>query len=514
MRHSTSYLLLATILLVSASVSASPLGIYEGAIKTQADVQHYWPLDDNTAPDGVGSLIGTPNNTTAVADLLGRAGKAMNFHTTTSHVTFPSNGLTIGGSGALEAWIKFDETGSPIASKYVIRGGNSDLDFVALRNRSGGNRVWAGLGNRIDAADIRSTINQWRYYAITWEPNSGDPSKHDLKTYYSGADGFSLYDGFSGTAIGGTLPSSAPLIFGAYLDTHTASHYKGSLDNVAMYTDVLSKQSMKNHIRMASFAADPFLGRYQQTVLDTPGLIHYWPLDNLATEDVVGQIDAGEPTPGRVLRTTNVLGQTDAAIDFVPEARIAFAENLTLGNEGTMEFWMRPDGISTQYGYAISARETSSSSDRLYVKTQRVGGNDRLEFGFASDYAADLIDITGRVGTGEWMMGAMTWTYDAGPDEFTLTTYLSDTDGVMQANAPVTISGGSAPDNALLILGRYSWDTGSYYDGGLDELAFYDRALSAAELQGHYGTMIPEPSTLLLLSLGGAALMFIRRRRR
>ncbi len=506
MRHLTNYLLIATILLVAAAVSASPLGIYEGAIKTQVAVQHYWPLNDNTVDDVKGALDATPTSTTSVSDLLGRAGKAMGFDGTNSFARVTTNGLTLGDTGTLEAWVKFDATGAPSSSKYVLSGSQSGGKYFALRNASGTTNAVAGFGS-INAATIRSTSDEWRYYAFTWEKAV---STYNIKTYYSGADGFTLYPGGT-SSVSGSPPTADPLYFGAANSSTATSRYDGALDNVAMYSNVLSEQGMKNHIRMASFAADPYLGQYQQTVLDTPDLIHYWPLDNLATEDVVEQIDQGNPS-SKVYRAANVLGQADAAVEFNPQAAISFSENLTLGNEGTLEFWMRPDypaGGIQDVDFIICAQSSSTSNDRMRVY---IGADSKIHFSFAGDPDASEIDITGRFG--EWMMGAMTWTYDSTEDEYTLIGYLSDTDGTMLATAPATISSGTAPNGANIRFGRYAIAQSHYYDGGLDEVAIYNRALTADEVLQHYNAMIPEPSTLLLLALGVAALTFIRRRRR
>jgi hypothetical protein len=79
-------------------------------------------------------------------------------------------------------------------------------------------------------------------------------------------------------------------------------------------------------------------------------------------------------------------------------------------------------------------------------------------------------------------------------------------------------------------------DTGSPYTGSVDEVAFYDSALTPSQIQNHFNTIssstpgayhtlirndgallqlsnnVPEPSAMMLLGAGGAALL--RRRRR
>lgn len=110
---------------------------------------------------------------------------------------------------------------------------------------------------------------------------------------------------------------------------------------------------------------------------------------------------------------------------------------------------------------------------------------------------------------GEWTH--LAFTYSDAADELKL--YV---DGQLRTTA--TTSGLVNLDSGLTIGTREDL-AASFFDGTLDELAFYSRALSGDEILARFGAgppvaHAPEPAGLLLALAGGLCLVLLRRRRK
>lgn len=92
----------------------------------------------------------------------------------------------------------------------------------------------------------------------------------------------------------------------------------------------------------------------------------------------------------------------------------------------------------------------------------------------------------------------LAFVYDsAGPEQIYV-------DGVLQISEDV-VTGALHMNEQPVRIGAYIWDPAGYQKylaGSIDDLRIYDHVLSAAEIQA-----IPEPATVVLLGLGGLALL-------
>jgi len=171
-----------------------------------------------------------------------------------------------------------------------------------------------------------------------------------------------------------------------------------------------------------------------------------------------------------------------------------------IAGELTIEGWIHPDDLGGQR--AILGKYMMQGNQRSYLLLLEEG-NPRLVISPDGTFGSAVGDVTapGPVPTG-------TWTHVAGtfkPDDF-MRLYVNGeqvaeiTEGAEGVPSQIFTTGqavrigyfGSVPPENFK----------GFFDGRLDEIALYDRALSAAEIRQHYqSALVPEPATLLIWSL-------------
>lgn len=171
-----------------------------------------------------------------------------------------------------------------------------------------------------------------------------------------------------------------------------------------------------------------------------------------------------------------------------------------LTNNFTVEAWIKPDGVSGIQN-VVSARALIGDAGGWGLA---LNGN-RIFFA--------AWGIEGAGGSSPPVLAAGFWqhlvvVYDS---KNTTNFYLNGSPvGTLPGVAPVN------PNGQAVYIGRAAewWGGPEYFNGAIGEVAIYNHALSAAEIQEHYvRALVPEPSGIVLGAMGAAALAGVIYRR-
>jgi Concanavalin A-like lectin/glucanases superfamily len=207
---------------------------------------------------------------------------------------------------------------------------------------------------------------------------------------------------------------------------------------------------------------------------------HYWKLDETAGSpyvDLSGNDNAtcvNCPTP-----TTGIIGGAQL---FNSASQVDAADDNTFdwgtGDSFSVEAWVKTDAGSTCSGnQIIVGRNDDASNLQWWIGCWDTTGE--AAFVLAKSGTSAILSGTTALTDGQWHHIAAV--RDAGTGEVSL--YV---DGAKEDSANVTYTGGFDSPTAALNIGWLNRAAGFHFSGAIDEVALYDRALSAVEILQHY----------------------------
>jgi hypothetical protein len=386
----------------------------------------YWKFDQNLLDATANHNNGTITGPSSWAE--GVEDKGITLSGTNNYVTCPdSTSLNIRGNITIEAWINTSSAqDEEICAKYRT---TNPWAGYALKIVGGRLSFWFG-GTSWPLSTGTVNDGKWHHVAVTGSGNLG--------TFY--IDGQS-----SGTFAYSyvTDNSGSPFYAGCYLG---AGCFAGRIDELAVWNRALTATEIKNQFDY-----------YQQ------GLVAFFRFERNALDATSNHNDGTVTGPaswtGGMDGNCIVLSGTNNYVTCPDSA------SLNIQGKITIEAWIRTSATQDE---EICAKYGSAPCPGYALKIV----NGRLSFWFGG---TSWTLSTGTVNDGNWHYVAVTGNGNAG------TFYI---DGSASGTFAFKAIAGNA--GSPLYLGSYQG--GGCFSGNIDELAIWNRALTAAEIQTHFNS--------------------------
>ena len=445
-----------------------------------------WDGTENNNDGTLGDGSCQPGTSTCPSWVSGKYGSALNFDGSDDYVNMGDQSSLEGMSAiTIEAWIKptslsFPNSGA-IVNKYWD---GTDRSYHYFITKSGqlAFRLPTDTDNDNDTAYSSSTmsVNQWYHVVGTWD------SADDIIRIYinSEADNTKAQPGNS------VRTNSSPVWIGRdYYDNVPRDEFFGTIDDVRIYDYARTADEIRLDYNAGYAARFGGLGAVDcsrdPASCMSKGLVGYWGFDEGSGTTAYNAASTGSVNDGALINGPNwTRGKKAGALSFDGRNDYVDCDNnssLNITAEITVEAWVKPD------------------TDKCNVFVHKYAGENQGWALYApsdSDGLRFMVTIDGSENAGCYAKGIVldnSWhhivgTYDGTDIRMYVDGVLKDTanDAGAMTNGDTNTKIG---DNAGMTY--YLCPESYYFNGAIDEVRIYNRALSAEEVRYHYNRGAP-----------------------
>jgi len=456
---------------------ASSQTLTQGTTLTNGLVGH-WTFDgskttnttalDSSGQNNTGTFSGFTRATNAKA---GKLGQGMNFDNVNDSVNIGVNPTFDGASAiTISAWIRPSASMSDDAIVGKATGVANQIYFWVGHSGLATNQISWNAGPGWLEATQTLILNEWTHVVGT-----ADASGH--KIFYNG-----VLISSNSSAIDISASNAHSWLIGSMSGNRI---FNGSIDDVRIYNRALSAGEVKQLYNLGSAKAQASSVTLQQGTTLGSGIVGHWTFDGKDTTTTTALDRSGQNNTGTFTgftRATNAkagkLGQGmsfDGTNDYVDMGDV-----LDQTGSFTLSAWVKRAGDSiTGNASTIIGKEMVSSAQFAFeiIDTGQTNPNTVrfITFGLATNNLYSTQTIT----NGQWYH--IVATFDS--SSITQKIYI---DGVQ--NATQTTTGTMTANSNTLKIG-YSQGTGdssNYFNGNIDDVRVYNRALSPSEVKQLY----------------------------
>jgi hypothetical protein len=451
-------------LLMVAVVFAMPVNVIATDSVPDGMVS-YWRLDEGSgdvagdSADGNDGYIHPSQSTSPGPEWTnGQVGGALDFDGVDDHVSAPTEGFPTGGSDrTIEFWMKSPNmaVGNMFIAGWGSYGGNKNSAiFMGWGNYPTRRLAFWGYGNDLQSTSTLAD-NVWYHIAFTLE---GTTATLYLNGVVDSTNTLSGLDTPSDTSfyMGRSIELEEIFDLGTQINA-----FNGAIDEMTIHDRALSAIEIQTHYNLG-------LGGNEITPdSNTVGLLHLDDGTGTTAMDSSSRNNHGILYGYIISGPMWTTGQVGGALEFDgadDHVVVSSPSNLPLGNDArTIELWAKVD---------------SFAHDTVLVTWGYYGGQ-RMSAIALKGYSAFFFwgygaDVNGYGGKQPGIWYHVAFTFDGSVGKL----YVN---GALESSATLPLNTVSSD----LYMGKGQWG-GGYYNGLIDEVAIWNKALTATEIQNHY----------------------------
>lgn len=430
-------------------------GIYSTSLINDANLVSYWRLDGNSR-DSKGSNHGTDSAMTYQSGS-GRFGQGGVFNGSSSKITTPT--ISLGTTFTVSLWVKFTSTARMFICGEAAPSGSLYSWFCYAES---GNVYFLGKGSTEQTGVGITSLNDGNWH-------------HVVGIYTNNSNIIGYCDGvYVGTATITTTFTYRAFTIGYGDDTFWGA-FGGNIDDISLFTRALSVSEIQTLYETGSSATFRPLGAIPSLRNDS-SLVSYWGLNDNVT-DAKG---ANNGTASNITYNTGVTGLFGRGAVFNGSSSyVSVGQNNIFNSSFTLSAWFRTTSYGTVFGCQATTVGTTPGE---YNPIIYVGTDYKVRGGIYNAVAAPPLFTSATYNDNRWHHAVVVGNTTTGLQ------YLY-VDGVfiMSANRGNTAT---LYNNIGVAYTGGAWTGGSagwhYFNGSIDDVAIFNRALTAEEVRRLY----------------------------
>ena len=408
-------------------------------------------------------------------------GGALEFDGADDFGVWQSSLFDVGTAGTLNFWVQMHDTTR--RNQFFEGPGNAGFE-MQYRTTSGGQvygRTTTVGGDNVirSGPDGATLLNSWHNIQYTWDFNATNATGR-MRIYVDGVESGYLTNFTPNDLTWASAVSTVNGLMNIGRDPgDTTRYFDGLMDDVGWFNSVLNSTDRTNILTngVSSLASDARLVSHWDfnqssgdIAVDNKNGIQLY----LSTTGVV-------PTEfGAVFRPGQ--GQFGGALEFdgLDDFATFRSSDFNIGERGTLNFWVRMHDTSRRNQFfegpdnaGLEFQFRNNSNGQVYGRTTTAGGDFVIRSG---PDGATLLN--------SWHNIQYTWNFNATNAVGKMRIYVDGVEsGYLTGSTPNDLTWTAITDtvNGLMNVGRDPGDLTRFFDGLLDDIAWYDQVLSVSD---------------------------------